>query len=99
MTRRRKMKKNTLKKFSAAVCAVCFSAALAVAAPVATISAQAEEVVQETITTREQIISYVYRVDGNKLYKCKYNYSTGDYIGDWIFVRYLTQEELDQLNK
>jgi uncharacterized membrane protein len=91
MKRRRTMKKNTLKKISAAVCAACFSAALAVAAPVATISVQAEEAVEETSKTREQIISYVYKIKDNKLYKCKYNYTTGEYIGDWIYVRDLDE--------
>jgi hypothetical protein len=75
------------KKLTAAVAAVCFSAALVFAAPVATISAHAEEANTETSKTREQCISYVYSIKDNKLYKRLYNYSTGDYIGDWIYVR------------
>jgi uncharacterized membrane protein len=91
MKRRIIMKNNTLKKISAALCAVSFSAALALAAPVATISAQAEEAVGQTITTREQIISYVYKIKDNKLYRCLYNYTTGEYVGDWVYVRDLDE--------
>jgi hypothetical protein len=76
------------KKLTAAVAAVCFSAALVFAAPVATISAHAEEATTEpSKSTREECISYVFGIKDNKLYKRLYNYSTGNYIGDWIYVR------------
>lgn len=76
------------KKLVAAVAAVCFSAALVFATPVATISAHAEtDNPGTTISTREQCISYVYGIRDNKLYKRLYNYSTGEYIGDWIYIR------------
>jgi malate/lactate dehydrogenase len=76
------------KKLTASIAAVCFSAVLVFAAPVATISAHAEEAtVEPSKSTREEYISYVYRIKDNKLYKCLYNYSTGNFIGDWIYVR------------
>jgi hypothetical protein len=79
------------KKLTASVAAVCFSAALIFAAPVATISAHAEEETEANVepskSTREEYISYVYRIKDNKLYRCLYNYSTGNFIGDWVYVR------------
>jgi hypothetical protein len=75
------------KKLAASVAAVCFSAALVFAAPVATISAQAATPARNTASTRAQCISYVYSIKDNKLYKRLYNYTTGEYLGDWIYVR------------
>jgi hypothetical protein len=80
------------KKLTASIAAICFSAALIFAAPVATISAHAEEATTEATvepskSTREEYISYVFSIKDNKLYKRLYNYSTGNYIGDWIYVR------------
>lgn len=80
------------KKLAAAVAAVCFSAALVFAAPVATISAHAENASGNTVSTRAQIISYVYSIKDNKLYRRLYNYTTGEYIGDWVYVRDLDED-------
>jgi len=82
------MKKNVLlRKLMITVSALCLSAGFILAAPAATISAQAKTL--PGISTQEAEIGYVYMIDGNKLYKRQYNYSTQNYIGDWIFVRYL----------
>ena len=54
---------------------------------------QAEEIVTgeaETITEyvegRAYIKKWVYKVEDNKLYKRLYNYTTGRWETDWIFV-------------
>lgn len=79
--------KKSFKKLTAAAAAIAFSAALAFGAPVATISAHAMDNSGNTISTRQQIISYVYSIKDNKLYRRLYNYSTCNYIGDWVYVR------------
>lgn len=35
---------------------------------------------------RAEIIDWRYKVENNKLYRRKYNYSTNEWIGDWEFV-------------
>lgn len=39
------------------------------------------------------IIEYRYICVNYKVYKRLYNYSTGNWIGDWIFVREISPEE------
>lgn len=51
----------------------------------------------ETIEPQAEIVGWVYDVFGNKLYKRLYNYTTDKFITDWIYVRDLTQEEIDAL--
>ncbi len=40
----------------------------------------------ETIEPRTDIKKWVYKLFGNNLYKRLYNYSTGHWESDWIFV-------------
>ena len=42
---------------------------------------------EETVQPRADIIEWVYEIRGNKVYKRLYNTSTGEWIGDWIYVR------------
>lgn len=32
------------------------------------------------------VIGWVYMIVEGRVYKCLYNYSTGEYIGEWIYV-------------
>lgn len=52
----------------------------------------------DTIQPRAEIVEWVYAVMDKKLYKRLYNHTTDKYISDWIYVRDLTQEEIDALN-
>lgn len=54
--------------------------------PAASISVQAGGG-SETIAPYAQDIGYRYAVFDNKVYKRLYNFSTGEWIGDWIYVR------------
>lgn len=82
------MKRTELfKKLMITASALCLSAGFILAAPSATISAQAAVI--PGISTLQDGIGYEYKIDGNKLYKRLYNYSTNTPAGDWIFVRYL----------
>lgn len=78
-------KKGLIKKLMVSVSALCLCAAFALATPAAAISAHAMTL--PGISTYKDNISYVYKIEDNKLYKCLYNYTSGNYIGDWIYVR------------
>lgn len=54
--------------------------------PAGTISAKAAGPGTETAATYSHCIQYRYVVIGDSLYKRLYNYSTGNWIGDWIYV-------------
>lgn len=80
------MKKNGfIKKLMVTLSAVCLCSAFVRAAPAASISAQAMTL--PGISTYHDNIGYAYKISDNKLYKCLYNYTTMEYIGDWIYVR------------
>lgn len=78
-------KKEFFKKLMITVSALCLSAGFVLAAPTATISAQAAVI--PGISTLENDIRYEYKIADNKLYKRLYNYSTNTPIGDWIYIR------------
>lgn len=37
-----------------------------------------------TVENRKDDIEYIYRIQDGKLYKCLYNYSKNEWIGNWI---------------
>ena len=41
----------------------------------------------ETIQPYAEILRWVYDIRDNKVYKRLYNTSTGNWVGDWIYVR------------
>lgn len=54
-----------------------------------------------TVQPQQEIIEWVYYVNKEelKLYKALYNHTTAKYVTDWIFVRDLTPEEVEELLK
>lgn len=56
--------------------------------PPNTVSAQQPNITSESTTppiiTREAITGWRYKISNNVLYKRLFNYSTGQWIGDWI---------------
>lgn len=62
--------------------------------PVAAIPAQAALPGGESVAEPQRdIVEYRYFIfDGNKVYKRLYNYSTGNWVGEWIFVRELPEQ-------
>lgn len=66
----------------------CF-ALMVFACPSATLSAQAassDAAVEASVQPRADDIRYVYKIVDGKMYKCLYNYSTLEWIGDWVYV-------------
>ena len=78
-------KKEFFKKLMITASALCLSAGFVLAAPSATISAQAAVI--PAISTLKDNIGYEYKIADNKLYKRQYNYTTNTPVGDWIYVR------------
>ncbi len=54
--------------------------------PVASLPAQAASPDEATVQPRKDDIEYRFTIINNKIYKRLYNYSTGEWIGDWIYV-------------
>lgn len=38
------------------------------------------------VSPQSDVILWRYKVEDGKIYKCLYNSSTGEYIGEWIYV-------------
>ena len=49
---------------------------------------------EDTVAPCADIIQWVFETRGNRLYKREYNTSTMEWVGDWIFVRYLGKHEM-----
>lgn len=77
--------KNITKKLSLLFGTTCL-ALMAFVCPMTSISAQASTSREVTVQPRQDIIEYVYKIENGKLYKRLYNYSTDNFIGDWIYV-------------
>ena len=54
--------------------------------PVASLPAQAAAPGEATVQPRKDDIQYRFTIIDNKIYKRLFNYSTGEWIGDWIYV-------------
>ena len=39
-----------------------------------------------TISPQADVLSWVYERRGNEVWKCLYNTTTGEWVGDWIYV-------------
>lgn len=39
-----------------------------------------------SVSPQSDVIKWIYIVEDGKIYKCLYNSSTGEYIGEWIYV-------------
>lgn len=74
--------KNVILKSALMFGTVCLTL-MAFICPIASIPVQASEA---TIQPRQDILEYLYKVENGKLYKRLYNSSTGNWVGDWIYV-------------
>lgn len=73
-------------KLAAFVGVACMSLGVLLG-PVSTLPTQAAASREETVMPMSHAISWMYEVRDNKIYKRLYNYSTCNWIGDWIYVR------------
>lgn len=77
--------KHTKKKLITTLGIACFSTAI-LFSPVTTIQAQAAAPATEAVAPCADAISYRYKEENGKLYRRLYNYTTGEWIGDWEYV-------------
>jgi len=59
-------------------------AAAIFAAPAASLTTYASD--GSDVSVCADIIEWRYRIEDGKVYKALYNYSTGEFISDWIYV-------------
>ena len=83
------MKTKLVKRIVAAVGIVCCSLCLLATPVAAPITAQAAADNGSVASPNYAVKTWVYKDQDGKLYKRLYNYATGMWEGDWIFVRYL----------
>lgn len=77
------MKRRKISKLVGLLGAACLSLGVFVS-PAATLPAQAAA--NPEIQPYSDIIEWVYIVVEGHLFKCLYNFSTCEYVGDWIYV-------------
>lgn len=80
------MKRRSITQKLALLIGTACLALMAFICPISTISAQASTSRETTVQPRQDDIEYVYKIENGKLYKRLYNYSTLEWIGDWIYV-------------
>lgn len=88
------MKQTFFRKLALSLATAGLCLGMTFAAPVAGIQVKAANV-SGGATVQAHIITYCYKIENGALYKRLYNHSTGQYVGDWIFVRYLTPEDYE----
>lgn len=76
----RKTKLAVLMSFAAIALAVPFT-------PTATLTAEAAVSTEgASVQPLSDDLQWLYKVENGKIYKRLYNYSTANWVGDWIFV-------------
>lgn len=63
----------------------CFGMAVLIS-PATTLTAEAAVSSEATVDPCAASIGYRYKTENGKIYKRLYNYTTGNWIGDWIYV-------------
>ena len=48
----------------------------------------------ETVSPQADVIRWVYERRDNEVWKCLYNTTTHEWVGDWIFVGYVGSGEM-----
>lgn len=75
---------NCFKKMAALAGLFCFGLSI-LCCPATTITANAATDTS-IVQPNSDIIEWRYKIENGKLYKRLYNASTGNWVGDWIFV-------------
>ncbi len=81
-------KTEVLKRFAAVTGALCMSLSI-LTCPAFSLPVQAAASADEVVMPMSDYVAWRYKIESNKLYKRLYNYSTSEWVGSWIFVRYL----------
>lgn len=81
------MKTKIVKRIVAAVGIACCSLCILATPVSAPITAQAAANNESVASPYYAVKAWIYKESGGKLYKRLYNYATGWWEGDWIYVR------------
>lgn len=84
------MKQKKIGKLLGLVGAACLCAGMFFC-PATTLPAQAAVKAPDVAEPNYNIIEWRYKIEDGKVYKRLYNYSTGYWIGDWIYLRDLPE--------
>lgn len=80
------MKQKKISKLLGLVGAAALSLGMFIC-PATALPAQAATSNENVAMPYSDIIKWRYIVEDGKIYKCLYNYSTGNWVGEWIYVR------------
>lgn len=86
--------KKVQKKLAAIIGTSCLALTL-FASPAASLPVQAATNQDYGINLMAQIKTWVYIMQGDSIYKRLFNNTTGEWIGDWIFVRKIPEKAPD----
>ncbi len=78
------MKKKLFKRLAVVCSALCLGLSVMVA-PAATMPVEAAKA--PTASVQKEVIGWIFAECGDSLYKRLFNHSTGQWLGDWIYVR------------
>lgn len=76
-------------KLAALSCVACTALAVLLS-PAASVPAHAAAAREMSVMPMSDAITWIYKVENNKLYRRLFNYSTSSWVGEWQFVKYLT---------
>ena len=80
------MKHNKVMKKLALLIGTASLALMAFLCPMATMPTQAASATETTARPWKYDIRYVFKIEDGKMYKRLYNFSTGEWLSDWIYV-------------
>lgn len=76
-------------KLAALGCVACTALAVLLS-PAASVPAHAAAAQETSVMPMSDVLTWRFKIEGNKLYRRLYNYSIGVWIGEWEFVKYIT---------
>lgn len=77
--------KRVIRKLLAIAGALCLSLTI-LASPIASTPVHAAPPQDDAAMPLSDIIEWRYKIEGNSLYRRLYNYSTAEWVGEWLYV-------------
>lgn len=74
-----------ISKLAAIGGAACLALSI-MACPIATLPVQAAAPGESAVQPQSDILKWLFKIENGKLYRRLYNYSTGNWVGDWEYV-------------
>lgn len=77
--------KRVTRKLAAVAGALCLSLAI-LASPIASTPVQAAPAEDDAVMPCSDYIYWRYKIEGTSLYRRLFNYSTSNWVGEWLYV-------------